>query len=1135
MECVQGHSELLSRIATCATYCQTFCPKPAPPFGRVRQRPGSDRPFRPSGAPALSGHRVRLYVVASSHRQDQTPDLRDRLQSTLGNAYVLDRELGGGGMSRVFVADETAFGRSVVVKVLRPDLAEGISSDRFRREILLAAQLQQANIVPVLAAGTTDGLPYYTMPFVEGESLRARLARDSALPVSDVVGILKDVAKALQYAHQRGIVHRDIKPDNVLLSGGTAVVTDFGIAKALSAARTEAQSSTLTGIGTSIGTPIYMAPEQAAGDPATDHRADLYALGAMAFELIAGRPPFIATSPHKLLAAHMTEQPPSITDFRPDCPSALAAVVAKLLEKDPAARPQSAGEVLRDLDGVATTSSGAGHDALPGISIATRRQLGRALAIYAAAFVLVAILARTAITLIGLPDWVFPAALMVMALGLPMILLTAFVHHGSRVARTMATTTPGGSMQTSSTMHRIAVKASPHVTWRRTTIGGAMAVGLLILLVASYMVLRTMGIGPAGSLFAAGKLDAKERLLVVEFKAPPSDSSLGIVVSEAVRTNLAQSRAVSILPASFVSGALQRMQRPNAKLDLALAREMAQREGVKAVVDGAITPVGQGFIVTTRLVSAETGDEMVSARETAKDATDLIPAIDRLTRSLRGKIGESLREVRATPSLAQVSTSSFAALRKYSEGYRANYAEGDYRKAIAAFEEAIQLDSTFAMAYRMGSIAYNNAALRPGRADTLREKAFMLRNRLSERERAAVEAAWYAAGTSGADRAKAIAASSRVVELDPTDASTLMNLGRLYATRREYSVAESLYRRALATDSNNALIYVNLVPALVSAGKVEAADTMSAMFRKRFPRHRNVPYNAWLIWAAREQFDSVEAICARARASADSAIKVDGHGCAASLAEWRGRLRESAAHRVEMRRVSAARTGTPTRETTVLLDSAERSIWYREDTAAGLKAVDEAALKMRSMPPRDRPYLNVARYYALAGKPDKARAVLVQYEAELDTARRRTQISGLHRAQGRIALAEGRYADAIRDLRASEIEYDGAPTGCVTCVLPELANAYDLAGNADSAITIYERYLSAKYSTRLPNTDASYQAGTFKRLGELYDARGDREKAAHYYAKFIDLWKNADPDLQPKVQQVKLRLARLRDTEQLPR
>src|SRR5687767_455168 len=242
-------------------------------------------------------------------------DLRQQLQAALGDAYTLGRELGGGGMARVFVAEDTRLGRTVVVKVLSPELIAGLSAERFEREIRVAASLQQANIVPLLTAGEADGLAYFTMPYVEGQSLRVRLASGRPPPNPQCLSILRDVTPPPGASHQHGGLHRHTKPDNVLLSRGAAEVTDFGIAKAIQLSRVvpssagETESETLTRHGTSIGTPAYMAPEQAAGDPNLDHRADIYAVGVLAYEMLEGRPPFSGT-PQAVMAAHLSQAPP---------------------------------------------------------------------------------------------------------------------------------------------------------------------------------------------------------------------------------------------------------------------------------------------------------------------------------------------------------------------------------------------------------------------------------------------------------------------------------------------------------------------------------------------------------------------------------------------------------------------------------------------------------------------------------------------------------------------------------------------------------------------------------------------------------------------------------------------------------
>jgi serine/threonine-protein kinase len=277
----------------------------------------------------------------------------NELRAALGDAYVLERELTGSGMSRVFVATEKSLNRQVVVKVLPPDLSAGVNRERFRREIQLAAQLQHPHIVPLHAAGSTGDLLYFTMPYIEGESLRHALHDGVRFSAREVVRILHDVSDALAYAHSRGVIHRDIKPGNVLRSGVHAVVTDFGVAKAISAAL---PSVGMTTSGMAIGTPAYMAPEQLAGDPAADHRVDIYALGLLGYELLAGEAPFKASSPQETMAAQLTRAPEPIAKRRPDAPAALATLLTRCLAKNPADRPQSATEVVSLLDSLEVSS-----------------------------------------------------------------------------------------------------------------------------------------------------------------------------------------------------------------------------------------------------------------------------------------------------------------------------------------------------------------------------------------------------------------------------------------------------------------------------------------------------------------------------------------------------------------------------------------------------------------------------------------------------------------------------------------------------------------------------------------------------------------------------------------------------------
>jgi len=280
----------------------------------------------------------------------EVDDLAAVLEASLDGAYHIVREIGGGGMSRVFQAEEIAFGRAVVIKVLPPELAAGVSIERFQREIQVAAQLRHPNIVPVFAAGETAGLLFFTMPFIEGESLRDRLRREKRIALRTAIQISRDVADALEYAHRRGILHRDIKPENILLEGSHAVVADFGIARAVHRA---VGASTLTQVGMSLGTPHYMSPEQASGEREQDARADIYSLGCMFYEMLTGTPPFSGKSPVAIIVKHLGAPIPTLAEGGVELPPEVDAIIARALAKSPDDRYASSAEFAATLASLA--------------------------------------------------------------------------------------------------------------------------------------------------------------------------------------------------------------------------------------------------------------------------------------------------------------------------------------------------------------------------------------------------------------------------------------------------------------------------------------------------------------------------------------------------------------------------------------------------------------------------------------------------------------------------------------------------------------------------------------------------------------------------------------------------------------
>jgi tetratricopeptide (TPR) repeat protein len=1037
-------------------------------------------------------------------------DLAERLQTVLSDAYRIERELGGGGMSHVFLAEETALGRRVVVKVLPPEMAAGVNIERFRREIQLAASLQHPHIVPVLAAGQAGDLLYYTMPLVEGESLRAKLAREGEMPVGDAIRVLRDVVDALAYAHARGVVHRDIKPDNVLISGQHAVVTDFGVAKAMSAAT---GSSSLTSLGVALGTPAYMAPEQAAADPHVDHRADLYAIGAMAYEMLCGRPPFSGMSPQQVLAAHVTLPPAPLSGQRTSVPPALNTLVMRCLEKKPADRVQTAAEILTQLQAIATPSGGMSPTgATAAFTSGAEAALRRAHPVRVAMLFALASIAVLATVFVlrqrlGLPDWVLPGAAVLLAIGLPIMLVTGRKER----ERVLAAATGNYRVPDAG--------VGKHLTWRKAILGGGLAFGALAAIVIAYSVMRVLGIGSIGTLQAKGLIKDRQPILLAEFENRAPDSTLGPTLTEALRVDLSQSQTVKLVDGEAVGGALTRMQRPaTTTLTPVVARELAQREGVPAVVTGEIDPVGKSYVISAKVISSANGSVLTALRETAASDAELIPAIDRLSRALRERIGESLVTIRADQPLEHVTTQSLEALRKYTQAARLSDA-GREDDAIPLLVEATTIDSSFAMAWRKLAVVLSNHGAPYAKVADAATHAYRHRDHLSELEKQAATA--FYSDQVEFDPSKAAAAYRAMLAIDPDNSIPLNNLSLLLLGQHHFAEAESLAVKCIAT-GQFANCPLNAIASQTAQGELSRADSMLAMWELKSPVDPSMKAVRVLAPTWRHDYAEAERRARERVGTASTTFWKDiAVGDLASIEGTQGHLARSEADIRDAEAIdeSNGAMGMYFRRVAQL---AQMDLRHQVRVSQAIASLSEARVKHPFGPidPTERQYPQLAVAYALGGKVDDARSLMDEYARSVPPMMQKAD-PDRYEALGNIALAQGHFDEALKNFQQMRVT-----NVCALCGTFEVAQAFAKLGQPDSALAYYEQYVSRGDAFRA-RVDADHLAATYQRLGELYEAMGDRAKAREYYAKLLDLWKTADPELQPIVRDTRERVARL--------
>lgn len=739
------------------------------------------------------------------------------------------------------------------------------------------------------------------------------------------------------------------------------------------------------------------------------------------------------------------------------------------------------------------------------------RSLWQILGLYAAASWVVLQVVDVVKDNMGLPDWVFPFALLLLLVGLPIIVATAMVQ-GRRAPE--AAGDGEAAPVAGEAPIPVPVPAAHHklLTWKNALMGGGLAFVLMAVVTAGFMYMRNNGIGPVGSLVAKGLIDERSEILVADFEA--ADEMLGRMTSEALRVDLSQSDIVRLVSPRTVEGALKRMQlAEGTRLDEGTAREIAEREGIAAVVGGEILSGGGSYVITAHLVSPG-GDLLGNARVTASDSSKIIEAIDRLSRDLREQIGESYTSMRESPALAQVSTNSLEALRKYTEA-GVQRREGNLDAAIDFLEEAIAIDSTFAMAYRGIGIFLQNKFGEWSRQYWAHSKAYEYRDRLTEREKWLVTASYHLDVEE--DQAQAIAAYENVLRVDPEMMSAVNNIGVIYYFQRDWEKALKQYKQAHEmqpeglTASNVGVVYANM-------GRFEEADEWLARSLELEPNNPSWKFYRVHFEVLRGNREEARRLNRELREaeSPDPFWLERTYGT-----DWLFDVQEGRIARAEpslAAAVEAAKASNPAVALEDRLARAELDLALGEPEST-VRRVESALSEypLEEIPPLDRPTAWAASLFAQASDTDAARALLADQRAQLGPLADRKRV-GFSEAEAWIDVAEGRYSEAIPVLRTADRGY-----GCDICVDRAVGTAFDLAGQPDSAVAYYERYLAPKDNWRA-YVDGTWRAWTLERLGQLYDEMGDLEQAAGYYGMFVELWEEADPELQPRVQAARARI-----------
>lgn len=746
-----------------------------------------------------------------------------------------------------------------------------------------------------------------------------------------------------------------------------------------------------------------------------------------------------------------------------------------------------------------------------------RRSLWQVLGIYLAVSWVVLQVVDVVGNNFGLPEWVAPAALVLLLLGLPVVIATAFVQEG------MTVKDPEPGPQSSADAGEVRPPSAPRparhrrmFTWRNALLGGGAAFALLGLLTAGYLFMRASGIGPAGTLVAQGVLEDGAKVILADFDGP--DPDLADVVTGALLIDLLQSPVIRIVERAELAAALERMQLDeDAPITADLARELAAREGYGAVIQGEIGTAGAGYVLTASIVGGEDWTSLDAFRSTARGEDGLIDAIESLSRDIRDKAGESLRSLRNAPALDRVTTTSIDALRVYT---RAEVVEDSDREgAVELYERAIELDPDFAMAHRKLGVVLGNMGIRRTDQVAATKRAYELRDRLPEAEAYLAEAD-YSDQVLG-DSPSAIRAYERLLEIDPDNISALNNLALQQVFQGRIEEAEALLERALDVEAFQ-VGFANLAFSRWALGDAEGSDAVLDVGSDALPGAAPIleDVRIRLAIAGRE--------LERAAALADAyeerfLLPAAGVRLATNryiLDAVHGRF-AGAIGRVDEFDEAPSFAGHPV----VMSTSRNMLVGMRGDTAAAVRAIVATFDEVRATrPPAERLYDVAIPFLLDLGAETPATELFEEWRSEVPEEELGTEGRHARReVEARLAHVRGDYEEAVGRWETYE---RACPGWCATTASLGLATTYDAAGDRDAAIEQYERFLADRGRDRA-HMDALYRAPAIERLGHLYADRGDAEDASRHLRAFVELWADADEELQPRVRAARARLEAL--------